>query len=245
MLIGQRPVDAFFHLGWGQTTGEGRNDMSAQIGNIQYTLDAVHAAARLGCHVFLGAGSQAEYGRVEGPLCSDTPCFPENGYGMAKLCAGQMSRIECQKFGIRHEWVRILSVYGPYDGKNSMISSVIRTLLHGEKPALTMGEQQWDYLFAEDAAEALFRAALHGSDGKIYPLGSGRAQPLCKYICELRDQIDPSLPLGFGDVPYQEKQVMNLQADISQLTQDTGWVPCTPFSVGIQKTIQWMKESCI
>ncbi len=108
-----------------------------------------------------------------------------------------------------------------------------------------MGEQLWDYLFAEDAAEALFRAALHGSDGKIYPLGSGRAQPLYKYICELRDQIDPSLPLGFGDIPYHEKQVMNLQADISQLTRDTGWVPCTPFSVGIQNTIQWMKESCI
>lgn len=77
-------------------------------------------AALLG---FVGAGSQAEYGRVNHALTPDTPCFPENGYGMAKLCAGQMSRVECEKLGLVHIWPRILSVYGPYDGKNAMITT--------------------------------------------------------------------------------------------------------------------------
>ena len=99
------PIDAFFHLGWGGTFGEARDDMYVQNLNIKYTLDAVHLAHRLGCQVFVGTGSQAEYGRVEGKLQDSTPTFPENGYGIAKLCAGQMSRIECKKLGIRHEWV--------------------------------------------------------------------------------------------------------------------------------------------
>lgn len=235
-------ADAFYHLAWAHTIGPGRNDMPAQTENIRYTLDAVQAAADLGCRVFIGAGSQAEYGRVEGFLKPDTPCFPENGYGMAKLCAGQMSRVLCEQRGMDHIWPRILSVYGPHDGEKTMISGVIRSLLAGEKPALTEGEQKWDYLYAEDAADALVLLGRYGSNGKVYPLGSGSALPLRSYIEELRDAIDPALPLGFGEIPYGPQQVMHLQADISGLKADTGFAPRIPFEEGIRKTIQWIRK---
>lgn len=235
-------IDVFFHFAWAHTIGPGRNDMPAQIQNIQYTIDAVHAAAALGCKVFIGAGSQAEYGRVEGVLKPDTPCFPENGYGMAKLCAGQMSRVECAKLGIDHIWPRILSIYGPHDGEATMISGTIRKLLQGEMPALTAGIQEWDYLYSGDAAEAFYRMAVSGRNGAVYPLGSGTAIPLREYILALRDAIDPTLPLGFGEIPYGPLQVMHLQADITALTQDTGFLPQTDFDIGIQKTIDWVRS---
>ena len=235
-------ADAFFHLAWAKTTGPGRNDMDAQVRNIQYTLDACRAAAALGCSVFVGAGSQAEYGRVNHALTPETPCFPESGYGMAKLCAGQMSRAECGKLGIEHIWPRILSVYGPHDGESAMIPSVIRKLLAGERPSLTAGEQLWDYLYAGDAAEAFYRMALYGQDGAVYPLGSGTARPLREYIEVLRDAIDPHLSLGFGEIPYGPRQVMRLQADLSALTTDTGFVPRTDFATGARNTIQYIRE---
>lgn len=235
----QDPCDAFFHFAWAHTIGVGRNDMSAQVDNIRYTIDAVRAAASLGCKVFAGAGSQAEYGRVNGPLRPDTPAFPENGYGMAKLCAGQMSRIEAHKLKMTHIWARILSVYGPHDGERTMITSVIRQLLAGERPALTAGEQRWDYLYAADAAQAFYLMARHGADGAVYTLGSGEARPLRWYIETMRDAIDPALPLGLGEIPYGEGQVMHLETDIGALIHDTGFVPETVFADGIRKTIQW------
>ena len=236
-------ADAFYHFAWAHTIGPGRNDMPAQIDNVRYTIDAVRAAAGLNCQVFIGAGSQAEYGRVEGVLKPETPCFPENGYDMAKLCAGQMSRVECQKFGMAHIWTRILSVYGPGDGPNTMISSVIRQLLDGGKPALTAGIQQWDYLYSGDAALAFRLLAAHGVDGKTYVVGGGKAQPLKQYIFTLRDAIDPDLPLGLGEVPYGPLQVMHLEADISELTGDTGFRPQTDFSKGICQTIDYIKRN--
>lgn len=235
-------VDAFFHFAWAHTIGQGRNDMPAQIENIQSTIDAVRAAKALGCQVFLGAGSQAEYGRVEGLLKSDTPAFPENGYGMAKLCAGQMSRVEAKALDLDHVWVRILSVYGPHDGPMTMISGTIRKLLAGERPALTAGIQRWDYLYAGDAADAFYLAACHGRNGAVYPLGSGQALPLKDYIIQMRDAIDPALPLGLGEVPYGPLQVMHLQADISALQADTGFAPKTPFAEGIRRTMDWVKR---
>lgn len=143
-------ADAFFHLAWAHTIGAGRNDMPAQIENIRYTIDAVRTAAAMGCRVFVGTGSQAEYGRVDGVLRADTPTNPENGYGMAKLCAGQMSRTEAAALGMNHVWARILSVYGPHDGPNTMISATIQKLLAGQCPDLTAGEQKWDYLYSAD-----------------------------------------------------------------------------------------------
>lgn len=238
--VGQ--ADAFFHFAWAHTIGPGRNDMPAQIDNIRYTIDAVRAAAALGCRVFVGAGSQAEYGRVEGMLEPDTPANPENGYGMAKLCAGLMSRVEAAALGVDHVWARVLSVYGPHDGPNTMISGTIRALLAGQCPPLTEGKQAWDYLYAADAAEAFYCMARSGRSGAVYPLGSGQARPLKEYILALRDAVDPELPLGFGQVPYGPKQVMHLQADLGPLTRDTGFVPAVPFEEGIQKTIQWMRK---
>lgn len=238
--VGQ--ADAFFHFAWAHTIGAGRNDMPAQIDNIRHTIDAVRAAAALGCRVFVGAGSQAEYGRVEGVLKPDTPANPENGYGMAKLCAGLMSRAEAAALGVDHVWARVLSVYGPHDGPATMISGAIRALLMGECPPLTQGEQKWDYLYSADAAEAFVRMAQSGRNGAVYPLGSGQARPLKEYILALRDAVDPALPLGFGQVPYGPKQVMHLQADIGPLTRDTGFVPATVFEEGIRKTIEWVRK---
>ncbi len=223
--LGEEKYDMFFHLAWEGTTGAARNDMQLQTRNIKHTMDAVSLAKRLGCTVFMGAGSQAEYGRVSGKLNASVPAFPENGYGMAKLCAGQMSRVMCKDNGIRHIWIRILSVYGPFDGENSLITSTIRKLLDGEQTSFTAGEQVWDYMYSGDAARAMVELADKGKDGAIYCLGSGKTRQLRKYIEIMRDKIAPNANLGLGDIPYAEGQVMYLCADTDALIADTGYTP--------------------
>lgn len=164
--------DVFYHFAWAGTSGAARQDMRLQAENIAGALQAVELAKRFGCHTFIGAGSQAEYGRVEGELKPETPPFPENGYGIAKLCAGQMCRERAKQLGMKFMWVRILSVYGPLDGPQSMVSSTIAKLLSGERAPFTKGEQLWDYLYSADAAEAFFQIGEKGKDGKVYVLGS-------------------------------------------------------------------------
>lgn len=234
--------DVMYHLAWANTFGEGRNDIDSQMRNIQYTLDVVEVAAQLGCKRFVGAGSQAEYGRYEGKLSDSTATFPENGYGIAKLCAGQLSRIRCEQLGMEHIWTRVLSVYGPYDGAATMISSVISQMLQGEKATCTLGEQMWDYLYAKDAGRAFYLLGQSGMNGKIYCIGSGKARPLKEYIEIIRNEIDETLEIGFGEIPYGDRQVMYLCADIDELTKDTGFEPLYTFEKGIVETINWIKE---
>lgn len=228
-----KSYDVFYHFAWAGTTGVARNDMYLQNKNVEYSLDAVEAAKRFGCHTFIGAGSQAEYGRVEGVLKPDTPTFPENGYGIAKLCAGQMTREHAHQLGLKHIWVRVLSVYGPNDGAQSMVMSTIRKLKAGAVPQFTKGEQMWDYLYSGDAARAFRLVGEKGMDGKIYVLGSGQARPLAEYIEDIRKIVNLDGEIALGAIPYGEKQVMYLCADVSELTADVGWKIEKSFTDGV------------
>lgn len=242
-LAGQLPhdYDAFYHFAWDGTYGDSRQDLKRQANNILYTLDAVHLAKDLGCQVFIGAGSQSEFGHVEGVLHPDMPCKPDNGYGIAKLDAGRMSRLECRKLGIRHVWCRILSLYGPYDGMHTMVMSGIAKLLREERPQYTKGDQIWDYIYSKDAARAFRLVAEMGKDGAVYCFGTGKTRKLKDYILAIRDAVDPALEIGLGELDYYPNQVMHLEADISNLTADTGFVPRYSFEEGIRETVEWVK----
>lgn len=237
--------DVFYHFAWASTAGNvARDVIEAHVDNIKYTLDAVDLAKRLGCRRFIGAGSQAEYGRVNVRLNADVPTNPESAYGMAKLCAGQMSRLKCEQLGMEHIWTRILSVYGPYDSDKTLVMSVVKSLLSGNRVSCTKGEQVWDLIYSKDAAKALYLLGEKGISGKTYCIGSGIKRTIREYIEDIRDMINPGAEIGFGDMEYSSKQVMYLLADIEELVEDTGFEIEYSFLDGVSEIIEYvtMKE---
>lgn len=239
----EKQYDVFYHLAWEGTTGTARDNMHLQNRNVKYALDAVSLAKRFGCKRFIGVGSQAEYGRVEGVIKPDTPTFPTMGYGIGKLAAGLMTRQYAHQLGLEHIWVRIVSVYGPNDGPQSMVMSTIDKLQAGEIPQLTKGEQMWDYLYSGDAGKAFVLLGNKGIDGKTYVLGSGNVKPLRAYVEDIRSVVAPGAELAFGAIDYYPHQVMHLQADTSELEKDTGWKPETAFDEGIKAIIEWRNQN--
>lgn len=233
----------FYHLAWEGTTGAARNDAKLQEKNIAYTLDAVNLAARLGCSAFIGAGSQAEYGTKTIPLTPDMPVSPETGYGTAKFAAGKLGALLACQYKIKYIWTRILSVYGPYDNENSLIMTVINTLLNGQSPACTAGEQIWDYIYCDDAAAALIAMGEHGKNGAVYTLGSGKPRPLKDYITDIHAAVGINIPVKLGGIPYPQNCVMHLAADINALSRDTGFVPAVSFKEGIKKTVDFCRRN--
>jgi nucleoside-diphosphate-sugar epimerase len=234
--------DIFYHLGWSHTDKIGRLDPPRQAANIGYTLEAVDAAAKLGCRTFLGAGSQSEYGPAAGAINEKTPAAPEFAYAIAKYAAGRLSAIRCRELGLKHVWTRIFSVYGPFNRPDNMILSCVDRLLRRQKPAMTKCEQIWDYLYCSDAARALYLAAARGKDQAVYNVGSGRGRRLKDYVNEIRDEAGPGMKIGFGKKPYPRGQVMFLRADISRLTKDTSFQPKVSFKEGIRRTVEWYRE---
>lgn len=227
--------DIFIHLAWEKTYGALRDDVDIQTRNIQYTLDACRLAHRLGCTSFVGAGSQAEYGPKNEILTPELEVQPESGYGIAKYAAGKMSLMLCKQLGIRGNWIRVVSVYGPQDGANTLVNYTINELKAGRNPKLTKCEQQWDFLFSDDAAEGFIAVGERGKNGSIYVIGSGQRRQLSEYILDIKKALDSDINIDFGAIDYFPHQPMFLLADISDLIRDVGWKPQIEFVEGIYK----------
>lgn len=229
--------DAFYHFAWNGTFGSERNAVELQINNIKYTLEAVELAKNLNCKIFVGAGSQAEYGHYCIPANENTQTCPFTLYGAAKLSAGQMSRVYANNLSLKHVWVRIFSVFGPCDDSRTLISYVINELKQGKMPELTKGDQVWDYLYSYDAAQAMIKIAQNGKNGEVYCLGSGQKRLLKEYIKEIVDVVAPNATLTFGQKPYGENQIMFLAANINKLKNEVGFVPKYNFKQAINEII--------
>lgn len=237
----KEPVDSAFHLAWAGVTGAQRNDTEQVTRNVINSLMLWDVLHQTGCTVFLGVGSQAEYGPHSGILSEDTPTTPATAYGAAKLALGILLKQLCLTAGIRFVWLRLFSAYGPADDPRHMVPSLIETLLRHEKPLLTAGEQIWDYLYVNDAVAAMC-ACLEQEVSGVFNLGSGAPCILREFILKVRNSIAPALPLGFGEVPYRPDQVMHLEADITRLQSATGWKPKVNSSAGIEQTVEWYRE---
>jgi UDP-glucose 4-epimerase len=229
---------AVLHLAWMGVAGNARN-ATAQANNISATLQLAEAARSWNVKHFIGAGSQAEYGLLN-RLCAEVdPTCPTTLYGHAKLATFQMAQAYCALYKMRFAWLRIFSTYGPQDHENWMIPSLIQALLAGQCPALTKGEQRWDFLHVNDVASAFVTVLLNEKADGVFNVGSGEAPSLAHTIMSIRDLINPALPLGFGQVPYRLDQVMHLQADISRMKKITGWSPAVPLEKGLAETVKW------
>ncbi len=231
--------DVFYHFAWEGTFGAARDDEELQARNVEHACDAVRLAAALGCRRFVGAGSQAEYGPLTAAYTAETPCAPQTGYGRGKLEAGDRTRQTAHELGIEQVWTRIGSVYGPRDNPKTVLMQALQHAFDGEPFACTAGEQDWDYLYADDAAEAFFLLGEDGRDGAVYPVGSGKTAKLRDYILAAVRCVDADFEPEFGALPYPPGQQMYLCADITALHEDTGFTPQVTFDDGIARTRDW------
>lgn len=234
--------DTVAHLGWEGVGNRYRNAPFQLERNVPRTLELFRVAMEAGVASWIGLGSQAEYGPCERAITEDQATRPTTLYGIAKLAACRATEILCREHGLRFAWLRLFSVYGPMDDPGWLIPFLIRRILDGESPPLTRGIQSWDYLFVTDVAAAVRSVAESAGARGVFNLGSGSPRTVRSIAEAIRDRIDPSRSLRFGEIPYRIDQVMHLEADPSRLRDATGWRPAVSFDSGIEQTIEWFRD---
>jgi UDP-glucose 4-epimerase len=230
------------HAGWQGVTREQRDDLNQIDYNLHGSLELLSVCLDAGCQCVIGLGSQAEYGKTDEQLVEDMQAQPDTMYGVTKLCTGLLSQRICANRGARFSWLRLTAAYGPKDDPSHLIPYVISTLLRGEEPALTRGNQKWDYLYIEDVVNAIWSLIEHPSAQGIFNLSSSRATPIAQISEMIRDRIDPRLSLGFGRIASQDGERMVLEAKNDRLHKATGWEPLVSLEKGINTTVEWYSQ---
>lgn len=234
-----KEYDVFYHFAWAHTSKSERDDALLQEKNIKWCLDAVELANKLGCKKFIGAGSQAEYGRVDGVIDEDTVCNPLIAYGMGKLSAYYLSRKLCDKYDMTHVWGRIFSVYGTNDNSGTMIDYALSAFAKGEVARFSSGEQSWNYLFETDAGIIFHRLGASKEAEGIYCVANPESRKLKEYIFEMAEAAEKSEFVEFDSTV----NALGLNVNMKRTENVIGNLEYVPFKKGIRE-VMTKKECC-
>lgn len=215
-------ADVFIHLAWAGALLGQRDNQELQEGNINFSLECVKLSKRMGCQLYVDAGSQAEYGIVPGVITEETFCNPFSAYGKAKL---QMYRETCditRRIGLKYIHLRILSVFGENDHPNTLIISSLKKLKNGEPIEMRSGGQKWNYVYVKDAARQIAELSVHAVNDEefhqeIYNIASNDTRKLQDFIISMKNIIRSSSELIFGG--YNPEKDVNLNPDTKKTSR--------------------------
>jgi len=230
-------ADLWLHLGWEGSGSANRTNPEIQARNIGYALEALGAAARLGCTRFLFSGSQAEYGIADGLMREDSPCHPVSEYGKDKLEVCRRAGERAAELGITYLHARIFSVYGPGDHPWSLVSSCVDTFLKGGHMEFGACTQLWNYLYIKDAVRAITGLLLAKSPSGVYNVAGNDTRPLREFIGEIHRLCGGRGTFEYGKRPPNAEGVVSLNPDTGKLYRAANFQPRISFEEGIREMI--------
>ncbi|HKR03758.1 MAG TPA: NAD(P)-dependent oxidoreductase [Bacteroidia bacterium] len=230
--------DVFIHCAWNGTVGSTRNESYQLNYNIPLSIESVLLAHAIGCKQWIGTGSQAEYGNKNKMIVESDPANPNSLYGKAKLISGILALELCSRLNMKGVWNRIFSLYGRGDNEKYFIPYIINSLIKNQQPELTNCEQEWDYIYVDDAAEAIYFQILNSCEG-IFNICSGKTESLRKVAELIQSLLGNNKKIQFGTLPYSKNQNMFLSGSSDKLRKETGWSPKFTLEEGLKQTINY------
>ncbi len=244
--------DVVIHLAGTTGGGDFHKEHPGQIfyDNAIMGIELMEAARKAGVKKFVMAGSATEY-----PVSAPVPYkeedvwngFPEEGhaaYSIAKrtiLMQGQAYQAE---YGLGSVHLLLANMYGPFAETNSgpvpALIGRIREARESGKPEVLVwgtGNATRDFIYVEDAAEAIVAAAERYEKPDPVNIGSGREVSI-KTLAETIARL-----MGFKGVlrfdPSRISDETRRFLDVSKAEREFGFKARTSFEEGLQKTIEW------
>lgn len=240
-MKGER-FDCCFHLAWTGVATSKKNDYDEQIKNIEIGMNVLAICKEVNCVKIIFPGSTNEYLYYGKPLNENAVPSPNNTYGAVKIALRYLGGDYANKNNIEFIYTIIAGIYAADRRDNNVIFYTIDKLLRGEKTFLTECKQLWDYIYVDDVVDALIAVGERGRGGAVYAIGHGDNWELSNYIRIIHEKINPSLPLGIGEIPYTSDKLPCSCIDLTNLENDTGFKPKVEFEEGITKVINKMRS---
>lgn len=240
-MIPDRDVDILYHLAWEGSAGELRGDSDVQINNVRYVCDTVKACADMGVRRFVFAASIVEY-EINAVMATDVTPEINTLYASAKTAADYMARAIAGSLGIDYIRAVISNIYGPGEMSPRLVNTSLKKMISGEHCAFSAGEQFYDFIYIDDAAEAFAAIGEKGKANRTYYIGSQEPQKLKNFLIEMKNQVDPEMEIGLGEIPFHGISLSYEEFDRNAVRDDVGFVPQVSFAEGIRNTVDWLRE---
>lgn len=181
--------------------------------NVVGTFRVLDAAKAAGAKKVVFASSREVYGDSDTlPVAETAPAHAKNYYGASKLAAEAYCRVFTDD-GLPVVVLRLANVYGPGD-RDRVIPLFLTAALRNQPLTLYGGRQVIDFLWIDDAVNALHRASSVDASAGPFNLGSGAGVT----VRQLAEMIDHHIPGGvrIRQLPPRRQEVTGYVADIGR-----------------------------
>jgi nucleoside-diphosphate-sugar epimerase len=254
--------DAVFNLA--AVVGGQQNTLNNQathfFENVRLQCAPAIAAFAEGIPLFLQVSSVSAYSTVASTHATEEVAYegmPVYGYAIAKRMGENTVRWLWGRDGIetpdgnKAVIVRCTNMYGEYDNFGPgahVVPILIRRFAESDgSPIILYGDGRGtrDLLHAEDGARGMIAALEHGTNGRIYNLGtSGREQISIRVLAEkIKALMGSQSEIVFEDYTAVADSHRCIMADRAR--EELGWSHRIPVDEGLERTIKWFMESDI
>jgi UDP-glucose 4-epimerase len=234
-----RPERVFHLAAYGAYASQtGMEQMIAT--NVLGTVALLDACAEVGVEAFVQTGSSSEYGYKDHAASEDEVIHPNSHYAITKAAATYYCQLAAQQQGVNAVTVRLYSIYGPYEEPTRLIPTLVIYGLRGALPPLVSPHVARDYVYIDDAVEAMLLAAAVNRGGAIYNVCTGVQSSLETVVDTAQLLMNIPVEPSWASMPERSWDTNVWRGSPELTAREVGWRAQTDFSRGLQATIAWM-----
>lgn len=191
-----------------------------------------------------------------------SPLQPRSPYSASKTSADLITLAYGETYGMPVNITRCSNNYGPYQFPEKLIPLMIKNLLEGKNlPVYGKGENVRDWLYVDDHCRAIDMVLRRGVVGEVYNIGGFNESRNIDIVNLIIDGVaqrmrerpeyrhllaDPDKPIDSSRITYVTDRPghdMRYAIDPTKIATELGWYPATPFTRGIELTIDWCLDN--
>lgn len=208
--------------------------------NVLGTLNIIEAAKKCDSvkhMIFLG--SAEEYGSNDAPFTEVQKELPISAYSASKTASKVLLDTLFRLEKLPFTYLRPSLVYGPEQGDEMFISSLIKSLKNKVKFPMTSGEQIRDFIHVDDLSMAILKVIESGEKtfGKVYNVGSGEQKTIKEIALMIGNKMNSVELLEVGALAYREAEIFDYRCSIEKIEQELGWQPKITIEKGLEDII--------
>lgn len=221
-----------------------RNPMRDASSNVLGSINLLEACNKVGIKKFIYVSTGgAVYGEPNYLPCDEEhPVQPLCQYGASKHAVEHYLYLYNKLYGMNYTVLRYPNIYGPRQdpfGEAGVIAIFTRRMLAATEVVINgSGEQERDFLYVGDAAEANLLALTKG-DGGTFNLGWGRGVSINRVFEVLREMTGYDREAVHGP-PVPEVFKICLQA--RKARDVLGWEPKISLEEGLRRTVEYFRN---
>jgi GDP-L-fucose synthase len=220
-------------------------------------LNVIEAARIAGIEKFVCAGTICSYPKFTSvPFCEEDfwNGYPEETnapYGLAKKMLLVQLQAYREQYGFNGIYLTPVNLYGPRDNFDLESSHVIPALIRkcieaqqtgaAEIVAWGTGNATREFLYVEDAAEAIVLASEKYSKPDLVNLGSGEEISVRDLLAMIRTMVGATGVVRWDRTKPDGQPRRSL--DTSRAAREFGWRAKTSLRDGLKETIEWFSAS--